>query len=99
VTQSARPGPFQIRLKFGKQAYCVIEVRRGEEAAEIERRYPTDEVRALVAEIRRLNAIAETAGDLVRALEPAALTITPRLVLIAPAERLEAPAMGHKKGS
>jgi hypothetical protein len=63
----------------------------------IERRYPTHEVRALVAEIRRLNAIAETAGDLVRALEPATLTITPRLVLTALVERLETPATGRKK--
>jgi hypothetical protein len=28
-------GPYQLRFKFGKQAYCVIEVRRGEEAAEV----------------------------------------------------------------
>jgi hypothetical protein len=28
VTQSARHGPFQLRLKFGKQAYCVIECGR-----------------------------------------------------------------------
>jgi hypothetical protein len=28
VTQPNRPGPFQLRLKFGKQAYCVIEVQR-----------------------------------------------------------------------
>jgi hypothetical protein len=28
-------GPFQLRLKFGKQAYCVVELRRGEEAAEV----------------------------------------------------------------
>ena len=34
----------------------------------IERRYPTREVRSLVAEIRRLNTIAVCAGDLVRAL-------------------------------
>ena len=26
-------GSFQIRLKFGKQAYCMVEVRKGEEAA------------------------------------------------------------------
>jgi hypothetical protein len=31
VTQPVKHGPFQIRLKFGKQAYCVIEIRRGEE--------------------------------------------------------------------
>ena len=35
VTQPSRHGPFQIRLKFGKQAYCVTEVRIGDEAAEI----------------------------------------------------------------
>ena len=35
VAQPARHGPFQLRLKFGKQAYCVTEVRIGEEAAEI----------------------------------------------------------------
>jgi hypothetical protein len=28
-------GPFQIRLKFGKQAYCVAEIRIGEEAADV----------------------------------------------------------------
>jgi hypothetical protein len=28
-----RHGPFQPRLKFGKQAYCVAEVRIGERAA------------------------------------------------------------------
>jgi hypothetical protein len=63
----------------------------------IERRYPRHEVRALVAEIRRLNVIAEFAGDLVRALEPATLTTTPRLVLTALVERLKAPATGRKK--
>jgi len=35
VTQPEKHGPFQIRLKFGKQAYCVAEVRIGEEAIEI----------------------------------------------------------------
>jgi hypothetical protein len=35
VTQSVKHGPFQIRLKFGKQAYCVAEVQLGEDAAEI----------------------------------------------------------------
>ena len=37
VTQAGTrpPGPFQIRLKFGKQAYCVAEVQLGEEAADI----------------------------------------------------------------
>jgi len=28
-------GPFQIRLKFGKQAYCVAEVSIGEEAGDV----------------------------------------------------------------
>jgi hypothetical protein len=35
VPQPEKHGPFQIRLKFGKQAYCVAEVRIGEEATEI----------------------------------------------------------------
>jgi hypothetical protein len=35
VAQPARHGPFQLRLKFGKQAYCVIEVRPGEDAADV----------------------------------------------------------------
>jgi hypothetical protein len=35
VTQPQKHGPFQIRLKFGKQAYCVAEVSIGEEAAEV----------------------------------------------------------------
>jgi hypothetical protein len=35
VTQPEKHGPFQIRLKFGKQAYCVAEVQIGEEAADI----------------------------------------------------------------
>lgn len=35
VTQPVRHGPSQIRLKFGKQAYCVAEVSIGEEAVEI----------------------------------------------------------------
>ena len=35
VTQPQNHGPFQIRLKFGKQAYCVAEVRIAAEASEI----------------------------------------------------------------
>ena len=65
----------------------------------IERRYPTHEVHALVVEIRRLNAIVECTGDLVRALEPARLTTTPRLLLTALVERPETPATGRRKGS
>jgi hypothetical protein len=56
-------------------------------------------VPALVAEIRRLNAIAVAARDLVRALEAATLTNTPKLLLSALVERLEAPATGRKKSS
>ena len=63
----------------------------------IERRYPTREVQALVAEIRRLNAIAVCANDLVRALEPSRLTPMPKLMLVALVERLEAPATGRRK--
>jgi hypothetical protein len=39
-----------------------------------------------------LNAIAEYASDLVRALEPATLTVTPKLELKALVKRLESPA-------
>jgi len=28
----------QLRLKFGKQAYCVIELREGDEASEVARK-------------------------------------------------------------
>jgi hypothetical protein len=35
VTQLQKHGPFQIRLKFGKQHYCVAEIRIGEDASEI----------------------------------------------------------------
>ena len=35
VTQPEKLSPFQLRLKFGKQAYCVVELRRGEEATEV----------------------------------------------------------------
>jgi hypothetical protein len=64
----------------------------------IERRYPQREVRALVAEIRRLNTIAVRAGDLARALDAAKLTPTPKLLLMALLEQLETPATGRKKG-
>ena len=63
----------------------------------IERRYPTDNVRAVVTEIQRVNAIAECASDLVRALESARLTTTPKLLLVALVERLETPATGRKR--
>ena len=35
VSQRDRYGPFQIRLKFGKQAYCVVESPRGELACHV----------------------------------------------------------------
>lgn len=37
MTQRAAsvPGPYHLRFKFGKQVYCVTEVWRGEEAAEV----------------------------------------------------------------
>ena len=34
VTQPNRID-YHLRLKFGPQAYCVVELRRGEEAAEV----------------------------------------------------------------
>ena len=50
VTQPHKHGPFQIRLKFGKQAYCVMEVRIGEEAAEI-----AEKLRELAAQVEARN--------------------------------------------
>ena len=35
VTQPQKHGPYQIRLKFGKQAYVIAEVRIGEEGSEV----------------------------------------------------------------
>lgn len=35
VTQPVKLGRLQIRLRFGKQAYCVAEVSIGEVASEI----------------------------------------------------------------
>ena len=52
-------------------------------------RSPIRGVRALVAEIGRLNVIAQCAGDLVRALESARLRTAPKLLLTALVERLE----------
>ena len=42
--------PFQIRLRFGKQAYCVAEVQIGEEAVEIAKK-----LRELAAQIEARN--------------------------------------------
>jgi hypothetical protein len=38
VTQPAKNGPMQLRLRFGRQAYCVIQFRKGDEAAEVARK-------------------------------------------------------------
>jgi hypothetical protein len=38
ITQSQRHGPFQIRLKFGKQAYCVVRIRESDDAKESAKR-------------------------------------------------------------
>ena len=48
VTQPMKHGPFQIRLKFGKQAYCVMEVWIGEEAADI-----AEKLRELAAQVQQ----------------------------------------------
>ena len=49
MTQPARPEPFQVRLEFGKQAYCVIEVRRREDGAEVAKK-----LRELADQVARL---------------------------------------------
>jgi hypothetical protein len=46
VTQRDKFGSFQLRLKFGKQAYIVVELRRGEEAGEVAKK-----LRDLVAQV------------------------------------------------
>jgi hypothetical protein len=51
VTQPEKHGPFQIRLKFGKQTYCVIEVGPGEDSAEA-----PNKLRELADQIERLKA-------------------------------------------
>jgi hypothetical protein len=51
ITQPQKLGPYQLRLKFGKQAYCVIELRKGEEAADTARK------------LRELAKQAEELGD------------------------------------
>ncbi len=49
VTQPAGPGPFQLRLKFNRHAYCAIELKKGESSKSIAKRF-----RELAAEIERL---------------------------------------------
>jgi len=52
VTQSDRYGStYQVRLKFGKQAYCVIEVGPGEDSAEA-----PNKLREVADQIERLKA-------------------------------------------
>jgi hypothetical protein len=51
VTQPARHGPFQLRLKLSKQAYCVIELRPGKELADVAKK-----LRGLAAHVERLKA-------------------------------------------
>ena len=46
ITQPPKHGPFQLRLKFGKQYYCVIELYKGEEEAEVKKK-----LRELAAEV------------------------------------------------
>lgn len=39
VTQSDRQGTtYQVRLKFGKQAYCVVELQKGEDPQDVARK-------------------------------------------------------------
>jgi hypothetical protein len=45
VTQPNRVS-YQLRLKFGKQAYCVVEVRIGEEATDV-----ANKLRELAAQV------------------------------------------------
>ena len=45
VTQPDRVS-YHLRLKFGKQQYCVIELRRGEDAGEVVKK-----LRELVAQV------------------------------------------------
>ena len=52
MTQPTRHGPLQIQLKFGKQVCCVIEIRRGEDAAEIAKK-----LRELAAQVRLLREL------------------------------------------
>ena len=47
VTQPNRI-TYQIRFKFGKQAYCVTEVRIGEDAAEVAKK-----LRELASQVER----------------------------------------------
>jgi hypothetical protein len=47
VTQRTKHDAFHFRSKFGQQAYCVAELRRGEEAAEV-----ANKLRDLAAQVK-----------------------------------------------
>ena len=49
VIQPAGSGPFQLRLKFNRDAYCAIELEKGETAKTIAKKF-----RELAAEVERL---------------------------------------------
>jgi hypothetical protein len=49
VMQPAGPGPVQLRLKFNRHAYCAIELKKGEAAKSIAKKF-----RELAAEVERL---------------------------------------------
>ena len=48
VTQLDKHGPFQLLLKFGKEAYCVVEIRRGDHAADVAKK-----LRELAGQVER----------------------------------------------
>jgi hypothetical protein len=49
ITQRDRHDPFQIRLKFGKNQYCVVDVTKGEEHQEV-----AEHLRELADQVERL---------------------------------------------
>jgi hypothetical protein len=49
ITPPQKLGPYQPRLKFGKQACCVIELRKREEAAGV-----AQKLRELANQVERL---------------------------------------------
>jgi hypothetical protein len=48
VTRLAEHGPFRLLLKFGKESYCAVEIRRGEDAAEVAKK-----LRELAGQVER----------------------------------------------
>jgi hypothetical protein len=49
VMQPAGNGPFQLRLRFDKHAYCAIELKKGEASKSIAKKF-----RELALEVERL---------------------------------------------